>query len=79
MPTTEIASFPLKAGIRIGDPDDASAGVFKDIFATLMRQDGMQQVHFGPGVEDPTMLHLFVSEWHRRLVRRQRTSDRRLT
>jgi len=61
MPTTEIALFPLKAGASPGDPDSEAGKVSKDTFDTLKTIDGMQQIHFGTQVENPTIMSLMVN------------------
>ncbi|KAK4549275.1 hypothetical protein LTR36_007734 [Oleoguttula mirabilis] len=61
MPTTEVAVFPLKAGSNPGDPDSVTAKVLKSAFDTLNTVDGMQQIQFGPRVEDPTAFVLMVN------------------
>ncbi|KAK4951951.1 hypothetical protein LTR10_009871 [Elasticomyces elasticus] len=62
MPVTEIATCPLKAGANIGDPNDQTAAVLSSLCDDLRATDGMQQLHFGTRMEDPTMLEL-VLDW----------------
>lgn len=61
MPTTEIATVPLVAGSKPGDPSDPSAAILKETFNTLQQQDGMQQIHFGLLEENPDVLQMMIS------------------
>lgn len=65
MPTTEIAVFPLKAGVDVGDPDNQGASVAKNTFDTLRTIDGMRQINFGPSIENPTNFQLMVGRYNR--------------
>lgn len=62
MPTTEIATIPLKAGSKPGDPSDLSAQVLNDAANVLKQQDGMQQIHFGTQYESPDVLQMMISK-----------------
>lgn len=62
MPTTEIAVFPLVAGSSPGDPDSHAGKILSDTFQTLRSIDGMEQIHFGTRVEDPSLFQLMVSK-----------------
>jgi len=61
MVTTEIATFPMKAGLNPGNPEDLSSQVLEDTFTTLRTRDGMQQIQFGTHVEDPSTLQLAIN------------------
>lgn len=61
-PATEICFLPLKDGSY---PEDADSGVgqkFKEIFNTILAQDGCQRLYWGRQVEHPSILTLFI-DW----------------
>jgi len=62
MPVTEIAICPLKAGAAIGDPDSHEASVLNNVLESLRATDGVQQLHFGTQMEDPTNL-VILQDW----------------
>lgn len=63
MPTTEFVVAPLQPGAEIGDPDNAGAKAIKECGDTLSKTDGVQQIHFGMQVENPSNFQMAVGKW----------------
>lgn len=62
MPTTELATIPLKAGSNIGEPSDPAAATFKDVAGSIASQDGFENMQFGMGFENANTLQLAI-DW----------------
>lgn len=62
MPTTEFVVAPLQAGTEIGDPDNAGAKAIKECGDTLSKTAGVQQIHFGTQVENPSNFQMAVGK-----------------
>ena len=65
MVATEIALVPVKAGTNLADTNTSAGRTWQDIVRTVSSQDGFQEAWYGHGVETPTDVQLFISEWHR--------------
>lgn len=59
-PVTEIIKASLKAGIDLDDADSPAGKVLNETFNTLMQQDGLQRLHKGVQVENPSILQLHL-------------------
>jgi hypothetical protein len=57
-PVTEIAYITLKPGKDLEQGE--SAKVWQETLATLRAQDGMQRTYYGPLIEAPNVVALFV-------------------
>lgn len=63
MPTTEVLVCPLIAGAELGDPSNAAAVVLKEVGDTLNKKEGVQSIHFGVWIEQPSTFQLIVSKY----------------
>lgn len=61
-PATELAFLPWKEGQYPDDPSSAPGQKFKGICQTIVSQPGCISLHWGRGVENPSMLNLFI-DW----------------
>lgn len=68
MPTTEIATLTLTPACDIGDPNNDASRVVNECCNVLARQPGIQTVRFGPVVEHPDQMQMFIGRtqrsWH---------------
>lgn len=69
---TEIAFLPLKAGSRLNDPETSEGTVWQECLTTVLGQEGAQRAYWGTGLEDASMLYLFI-DWdtvdhHKRFI-----------
>lgn len=60
MPVTELATFPLIAGIDVSNPSTQAGKTWEDIYRTVIRQDGFQHLVWGTELESPDVAQLFV-------------------
>lgn len=60
MTVTEVATLPLIPGSTVEDASTAAGKVWRDMYDTLLQQDGIQTVRYGRVVESPDTVILFV-------------------
>lgn len=59
-PATEIAVFPLNAGVNLDDPKSASGAIWQSTLDTVSQQDGYQRLYWGRQIENPQILTILI-------------------
>lgn len=61
MVATEIVTIPVKAGADFNDPNNSVTKTWNDLLRIIGTQDGVQEIWYGPGVETPTDVQMFIN------------------
>lgn len=61
-PTTEIVILKLKDSTESLEGDSDAATLWSQSLTTILSQPGVQRLHWGTAIEDPSLLRLFI-DW----------------
>lgn len=62
MPAIEVLKARLLPGSDLNDPNGDAVKVIREGAETLLKQEGVTQVHFGTWIEDPSTLQIIVGK-----------------